>query len=129
MEMRNLKYNHIGTIDVEINHLVYGWIPCTLSPNDPPTAEKHAEALSGVHGAIAPYVKSAETIAAEATAIAKELELNTTKADAVIQYLITHTPAECAAYVQTNVTNLATAVSFLSKVAMALSILAKDKLR
>ena len=53
MEMRNLKYNHAGTVDAEINHPTYGWIPCTLSPDDAPTAAMHAEAISGVHGAIA----------------------------------------------------------------------------
>lgn len=51
------------------------------------------------------------------------------KADSVIQYLVNHTPAECSAYVVTNVTNLATAVSLLQKMAMALCVLSKEKLR
>lgn len=52
-----------------------------------------------------------------------------TKADVVIQYLINHTPAECADYVQANVTNLAQAKDMLAKFAMALSVLAKGNLR
>jgi hypothetical protein len=51
------------------------------------------------------------------------------KADAVIQYLVTHTPAECDAYVHTNVTNLATAVALLGKMAMVLSVLARAELQ
>lgn len=69
-----------------------------------------------------PVPPTAEQIAA-AEALAEA------KADAAIQYLITHTPAECYAYVQTNVTNLATAVSFLGKIAMVLSVIAKERLR
>ena len=45
--------------------------------------------------------------------------------DAVIQYLMNHTPAQCAAYVQTNVVDLPSAVSLLSKVAVALCVLSK----
>ena len=68
MEMRNLKYNHAGTVDAEINHLTYGWIPCTLSPDDGSTAPLYAEAISGIHGAIAAYSKPLALIEAEAAA-------------------------------------------------------------
>lgn len=34
MELRNAKYNQYGTIDCEIDHPVFGWIPFTASPND-----------------------------------------------------------------------------------------------
>ncbi len=51
------------------------------------------------------------------------------KAEPVIQYLRDHTPAECAAYVAANVTNLATATNVLQKMAMALSVLAKKEFR
>lgn len=51
------------------------------------------------------------------------------KTDPVIQYLRDHTPAECAAYVQTNVTSLATAKDVLAKMAMALSVLCKKEFR
>lgn len=51
------------------------------------------------------------------------------KLDAVIQYLVSHTPDECAQYVQDNVVDLASARAFLKKVAMALSVLARRDLR
>lgn len=35
MQSRNAKYNEHGTIDCEINHPYYGWIPFTASPDDP----------------------------------------------------------------------------------------------
>lgn len=35
MEYRNPTYNQFGTIDVEIDHPVFGWIPFTASPDDP----------------------------------------------------------------------------------------------
>lgn len=34
MEYRNAKYNSVGTIDCEINHPKFGWIPFTASPDD-----------------------------------------------------------------------------------------------
>lgn len=34
MDYRNPAYNHRGTIDCEINHPVYGWIPFTADPDD-----------------------------------------------------------------------------------------------
>lgn len=74
-------------------------------------------------------VPTAEELAAQTERAATLNALAAAKADAAIQYLITHTPAECAAYVQANVTNLATAVNFLGRVAMVLSIIAKDRLK
>lgn len=35
MEFRNPTYNHLGTIDCEINHPTLGWIPFTADPDDP----------------------------------------------------------------------------------------------
>jgi hypothetical protein len=51
------------------------------------------------------------------------------KANAVIQYLTTHTPAECDAYVQANVTTLAQAKTMLGNFAIALCVLTKITLR
>lgn len=58
MEAKNAKYNADGTIDLEINHLQYGWIPFTASPED---SEEHGRALyalaiAGEFGEIVPYV-------------------------------------------------------------------------
>lgn len=56
MEIRNPRYNIHGTVDCEINHPVFGWIPFTASPNDP---EEHGraiyqEVISGNAGSIEP---------------------------------------------------------------------------
>lgn len=55
--------------------------------------------------------------------------LNIAKADTVVKYLVNHTPAEISTYVQTSVTSLATAKDLLAKLAVAVSVLAKDRLR
>jgi hypothetical protein len=72
-----------------------------------------------------------QQVADASSALAKQqaddAQKASTKADAVIQYLINHTTAECSAYVAANVTNLATAVSLLQKMAMALSVLCKKE--
>jgi len=61
MEFRNPTYNRHGTIDCEIDHPHFGWIPFTASPDDvePATAPIHdAIVASGVP--IAPYVPPPE---------------------------------------------------------------------
>ena len=67
--------------------------------------------------------------AQELQAVEDEAAVTVVKANAVINYLVTHTPAECAAKVQTDVTNLATAKDMLAHFAQALCVLAKDRLR
>ena len=58
MEFRNSQYNHAGTIDCEINHAVYGWIPFTASPNDP---EQHGrDIFEAVKDIAAPYIPPPE---------------------------------------------------------------------
>jgi hypothetical protein len=47
----------------------------------------------------------------------------------VIQYLGSHTPAECIAKVNTDVTDLASAKIMLGHFAVALCVLVRDKLR
>jgi len=46
MNYRNPAYNHLGTIDCEIEHPVHGWVPTTLAPDD--TQEAHAELYAAV---------------------------------------------------------------------------------
>jgi hypothetical protein len=55
MEYRNPKYNRHGTIDCEINHEKFGWIPFTASPDD---IEQKGRDLYEVlvKGNVAPYV-------------------------------------------------------------------------
>lgn len=54
MELRNATFNADGTINVEVNHPVYGWLPFTASQDDVEATgrEIYAEALAG---SVAPY--------------------------------------------------------------------------
>lgn len=75
-----------------------------------------------------------EALRAEHTKVITEQQVmlnekNATKQQAVFQYLVSHTPQECAAWVNTNVTDLASAKDLLSKYAMILCILAKREFR
>ena len=58
MEIRNAIYNAFGTIDCEINHPTFGWIPFTASPDDDEELGRqiHTDILAGKAGQIAPYV-------------------------------------------------------------------------
>ena len=58
-QAKNPRYNSSGTIDLEYNHPVYGWIPFTASPTDSEELGRnlHASALAGDFGEIAPYVE------------------------------------------------------------------------
>ena len=73
--------------------------------------------------------EAAEQAAFEAQQADDAAAKQASKAEAVIQYLVTHTPAECDAYVHANVTNLATAVNLLGKMAMALCVLSRKEFR
>lgn len=61
MQARNPTHNLVGTIDLEIDHSVYGWIPFTADPTDTEGADIYAQALAGAFGPIAPYVAPAPT--------------------------------------------------------------------
>lgn len=65
---------------------------------------------------------------AQADLAARETMRNALRADSVVQYLRTHTPAECAAYVNSNVTDLASAKNVLAKLAMICAYLARERL-
>lgn len=59
MEIKKPIYNTVGTVDCEVNHPVYGWIPFTASPDDP---EEHGRdiyqrAVSGEFGPVAECVQ------------------------------------------------------------------------
>lgn len=65
VNVRGVKYNQHGTINCEIEHPVYGWIPFTASPDDPEEhgRELYARAIAGDFGPIAEYVPpSAEEV-------------------------------------------------------------------
>ncbi|MBC7198143.1 MAG: hypothetical protein H5U32_02730 [Pseudomonas balearica] len=61
--VRNVSYNERGTIDCEVEHATFGWLPFTACPDD---VEEHsraiyAAALAGVYGEIRPYIASAKS--------------------------------------------------------------------
>lgn len=58
MDIRNPTFNQHGTVDVEIDHPDYGWIPFTASPLD---SEAHgrdiyARVIAGEFGEISAYL-------------------------------------------------------------------------
>lgn len=61
MEFRNPTYNAFGTIDCEINHPVYGWIPHTIPADENPELQSAAISAGPL-----PYIAPdpAETLAA-----------------------------------------------------------------
>lgn len=87
------------------------------------TAEEEAAAIARHNEIEAIEAPKRAQAAADAAAKAEA------KADNIVQYLRDHTPAECAQYVQGNVTDLASAKAFLKKVAIVLCVLSKESLR
>jgi len=70
MQVKNLKYNAFNTIDCEIEHSKFGWIPFTASPDDIEQMGRdiYAQAVAGDYGSVASYIppqKSPEQIQAE----------------------------------------------------------------
>jgi len=67
MDIRNAKYNAFGTIDCEVDHPVYGWIPFTADPDDvePLGAEVFNAAQSSAAAYIAPVIDPAQLLADE----------------------------------------------------------------
>ena len=56
MKTRNAIYNENGTIDCDINHPKFGWIPFLANPDDP---EKHGRDIHAeliVSGSVSAYV-------------------------------------------------------------------------
>ena len=101
------------------------------------TEEQHTGLLNGtlvvLNGQVVPTPPpTAAKLAARVALVAqREADLaakETVTTDAVIQYLRNHTPAECEAYVQAQVTDLASARQLLKKFAIILCVLAKESL-
>lgn len=97
-----------------------------FSPEATAPQKAAAQAIADGWDFDVPSAAEAADIAA-AQALTQCLEI--AKADTVVQYLRDHTTAECEAYVQANVTDLASARQMLKKFAVALCILAKQNLR
>ncbi len=53
-QARDPKLNKDGTIDIELNHSILGWIPFTASENDcePHGVEIYRRAMNGDYGEI-----------------------------------------------------------------------------
>ena len=67
MNFRNAQFTVSGTVDCEIEHPKYGWIPFTASPDDAEPLGK--QIFAAAKASAAPYTgPSAEQIAAEARA-------------------------------------------------------------
>lgn len=61
MEFRNPHYNRQGSIDCEVNHPRFGWIPFTASHGDPdPSSAGIYAAIMEGEGPIAPYEPGAD---------------------------------------------------------------------
>src|SRR4030067_2187991 len=77
MQTRNLKYNRSGTVDMEIEHPKYGWIPFTASPNDSEQRgrELYAAAIAGEFGAIAAYIAPIKTVEEENASIQAQIDM------------------------------------------------------
>ncbi len=75
MQYRNAAFNAFGTIDVEINHPMHGWIPFTASPDDHEQfgREFYAELLLGE---VAPYTPPQVSLEA-----VKTMKIATVEAD------------------------------------------------
>jgi len=65
MEFRNSAYNEHGTIDCEINHPDYGWIPHTIPADENPQLQAAAIASVPTPYMPPPPPDPAETLAAE----------------------------------------------------------------
>lgn len=76
MDARNPKYTANGSVDMEVNHPVYGWIPFTASPNDTEQLGKdlYAQAIAGTLGAIAAYVATVLTSQQQKDAIQGQID-------------------------------------------------------
>lgn len=80
MNYKNPRYNQHGTIDCEVYHPQFGWVPFTASPDD---CEEHGRQLWEIlsAGEVEPYTPpqppTDEEVAAEAIAIRDALLVDT----------------------------------------------------
>lgn len=127
---------HKAMLNVRVDKKLDGSIPqgaelddyiMSFCPQLPPVDHYAGVDWTPVASAVAP--KTAEQIAAEAIRDADVAARTAAKADNIVQYLRDHTPAECEAYVQANITDLASARAFLKKVAVVMCVLSKQSLR
>ncbi len=78
MEYRNATYNRHGTIDCEINHEKFGWIPFTASPDDVEELGKEVYATA-LKGNVAPYVEPEKVIVIPDRVTARQFKMQLEK--------------------------------------------------
>lgn len=61
IEYRNARFNYAGTIDLEFNHPIYGWLPHTASPDDPEEHTRWLYEAALASGEVTPYVAPVPT--------------------------------------------------------------------
>jgi len=79
METRNPTFNKFGSIDCEINHPKYGWIPFTASPDD--VEPIGAEVFNATKVSAAAYVEPPVDLTALAASAREQRNTLLTKSD------------------------------------------------
>ena len=74
MNIRNAAFNRFGTIDCEIEHPKFGWIPFTASPDDPEKLGKDIHAVA-IKGTVTPYVAPQVLAVIPASVSARQFKL------------------------------------------------------
>jgi hypothetical protein len=75
-----------------------------------------------------PYIPTPAEVAASSAAVALKNDKEAARADAVVKFIATKSPAEVYAKVQEDVTDLASAKVLIGKLAVAVSVLARGTL-
>ncbi len=94
-------------------------------------AQGNAALAPTIEAVIAAHVaaSTARALAALALQEADAAAIASAKASDTVKYLVSHTPDECAALIQTTVTDLPGVIGILAEVARTLSVLARVSLR
>ncbi len=91
MDYRKAKYNAAGTIDCEIDHPVFGWIPFTASPDDDTEYGPEIYGLA-LQGDVAPYLPPAIVVAVPDSVSARQFRMQLRISglrDAVVTWIAT----------------------------------------
>jgi len=126
MKLSKYIWNELGALAVKVDRIDHDDGNVFYRPEAIASDKASIAAIVAAHD---PLSVPAEELAKEAQRVVDITAIADAKLDAVIQYLVTHTPDECAQYVESNVTDLASAKAFLKIVAKALSVLARRELR
>lgn len=100
MNFRNAAYNRHGTIDCEIEHPQFGWIPFTADPNDSEQIGREIHAAA-VLGEVAAYVPPEPVIVIPDRVTARQFKLQLLAAgllDSVEGWIATQSQAVQIAY-------------------------------